>query len=375
MQENKKKIEVVAGLVQVGECFLICRRPMDKARGGQWEFAGGKVEPGETKQQALVREFREELDVELNPGEVVLEVTHNYPDLTVHLSLLEATVASGEPRALEHSEIRWVKMNEVHTFDLCPADRELVRLLHEKNWKHEQEIAHIHGWDFSHLDGRYAEEEDLPWSYRDVINAHRRPEHRLLDIDTGGGEFLLSLNHPHANTAAMEGYAPNVELCREKLLPMGIDFRPGNGNKLPFEDGRFDLVLNRHGDFNAEEIHRVLKPGGLFITQQVGAENDRELVELLLPGTPMPFPEQYLSIAQQKFKQAGFEILDAQEVFRPIRFYDVGALTWFARIIEWEFPGFEVGKCLDRLHAAQDLLETQGCIEGSIHRFLLVARK
>ena len=372
---KQKTIEVVAGLVRNGEYVLICRRPMHKARGGQWEFAGGKVEPGETKQQALVREFREELDVELNPGEVILEVTHAYPDLTVHLSLLEATVAAGEPRALEHSEIRWVKTGDIHTFDLCPADRELVRLLHEKAWFHEQEIAHIHGWDFSHIDGRCVEEEDLPWSYRDIINVYRRPEQRMLDIDTGGGEFLLSLNHPCENTAATEGYAPNVELCREKLLPLGIDFRAGSGDKLPFEDTQFDLVINRHGDFDAGELHRVLKPGGLLITQQVGAENDRDLVELLLPGTPIPFPDQYLSIAEQRFVQSDFEILKAQEAFRSIRFYDVGALVWFARIIEWEFPGFEVEKCLDRLHAAQRLLEEQGFIEGRIHRFLLVARK
>lgn len=375
MNEKNKAIEVVAGLVRRGEEFLICRRPMHKARGGQWEFAGGKVEPGETRAQALVREFREELDVELNPGEVLLEVIHAYPDLTVRLSLLEATVTAGEPRALEHSEICWVKMPEVHAYDLCPADRELVRLLRRKNWLHEQEIAHIRGWDFSHIDERYAEEEDLPWSYRETINACRRPEYKLLDIDTGGGEFLLSLGHPNENTAAMEGYAPNVELCREKLLPMGIDFRAGRGEQLPFEDERFDLVINRHGDFNAWEIHRVLKPGGMFITQQVGAENDRELVELLLPGTPMPFPEQYLSMAERKFREAGFEILDAQEAFRPIRFYDVGALVWFARIIEWEFPGFEVDKCLDSLYAAQEILEEQGYIEGRIHRFLLAAKK
>lgn len=375
MKEKNKAIEVVAGLVRRGEEFLICRRPMHKARGGQWEFAGGKLEPGETKQQALIREFREELDVELSPGEVLLEVTHTYPDLTVHLSLLEATVAAGEPRALEHSEIRWVRMGEVHAFDLCPADRELVRLLHRRDWLWEQELAHIHGWDFSHIDGRYAEEESLPWDYRKVIDAYRKPEQRMLDIDTGGGEFLLSLKHPHTNTASTEGYGPNVELCREKLIPLGVDFRAGNGDKIPFEDGCFDLVINRHGDFDAREIHRVLKHGGVFITQQVGAENDRELVELLLPGTPAPFPEQYLSLAGQKFRDAGFEILDAQEAFRSIRFYDVGALVWFARILEWEFPGFEVEKCLDRLYACQEALEKKGFIEGRIHRFLLVAKK
>ena len=147
-----------------------------------------------------------------------------------------------------------------------------------KRWKAEEEIAHIHGWDFSHIEGRYMEEDDLPWDYRDEILRYLKPEMRILDIDTGGGEFLLSLNHPYSNTAATENYPPNVDLCRETLLPLGIDFRAADGKSvLPFEDASFDLVIDRHGDFNPREIYRVLKPGGLFITQQVGAENDREI--------------------------------------------------------------------------------------------------
>lgn len=135
------------------------------------------------------------------------------------------------------------------------------------------------------------------------------------------------------------------------------------------------MVINRHGDFNAADIHRMLKSGGLFITEQVGAENDRELVELLLGETELPFPEQYLDIACKHFCDAGFDILDAQECFRPIKFYDVGALVWFARIIEWEFPGFSVDRCKDELLHAQELLEQNGVIEGRIHRFLLVCSK
>ena len=119
----------------------------------------------------------------------------------------------------------------------------------------------------------------------------------------------------------------------------------------------------------------MLKPGGLFITEQVGAENDRELIELLLGKTALPFPEQYLEITRQKFSDAGFEILDAQECFRPIKFFDVGALVWFARIIEWEFPGFSVDRCRENLLRAQKLLEQNGCVEGRIHRFLLVCAK
>lgn len=127
-------LEVVAALVRREDCFLICRRPMHKARGGQWEFAGGKVEAGETKQQAVERELREELGVELRAGGVVAEVVYRYPDLTVHLSLLEARIVSGAPRRLEHSEFAWVRLDEMGLYDLCPADRALVRKLRQNSF-------------------------------------------------------------------------------------------------------------------------------------------------------------------------------------------------------------------------------------------------
>ena len=135
------------------------------------------------------------------------------------------------------------------------------------------------------------------------------------------------------------------------------------------------MVINRHGDLNAHEIYRVLKPSGLFITQQVGAENDRELVKLLCGDTKATFPEQHLSITTRKFEDAGFTILQGKEAFRPIHFFDVGALVWFARIIQWEFPDFSVDTHLQNLLNAQRIFEVQGSIDGSIHRFLLVAQK
>ncbi|MBR4876176.1 MAG: hypothetical protein IKU14_00490 [Rhodocyclaceae bacterium] len=110
------------------------------------------------------------------------------------------------------------------------------------------------------------------------------------------------------------------------------------------------------------EAHRVLKPGGVFLTQQVGAENDRALTQLLLGNVPLPFPENTLSNTVERFGKAGFTILEAQEAFRPIRFYDVAALVWFAHVIEWEFPNFSVKKCLPQLLAAQKILEENGCI-------------
>lgn len=246
-----------------------------------------------------------------------------------------------------------------------------------KQWLQEEEAAHIHGWDFSHISGRYQEEQDLPWSYEEIVRNYLRPDVKMLDIDTGGGEFLLSLGHPCENLAATENYPPNVELCGKKLLPLGVDFKRADGNSsLPFGDGSFDVVINRHGDWNPDEIWRVMKTGGVFITEQVGAENDRELVGLLLSDElPFPFPGQYLDIARTTFQDRGFSILKAEEAFRPIKFWDVGALVWFARIIEWEFPGFSVRGYLDNLYRAQELLEQKGVIEGRIHRFLLVAQK
>ena len=115
--------------------------------------------------------------------------------------------------------------------------------------------------------------------------------------------------------------------------------------------------------------------GGVFITQQVGAENDRELVRLLCPDAPMPFPEQYLETIQNKFRKVGFEILEGQECYRPFDFYDVGALVWFARIIQWEFPNFSVDTHLTHLLNAQARLEQDGFIRGNTHRFFLVAQK
>ncbi len=245
-----------------------------------------------------------------------------------------------------------------------------------RSWLHEEQIARIHGWDFSHIDGRY-EESPLPWSYRDTVLRFLRPEMKLLDLDTGGGEFLLSLGHPHENTAATEGFPPNVRLCRDVLLPLGVDFQAAQADgPLPFADSSFDLVVNRHGSFHPPEIHRILKPHGLFITQQVGADNDRELVEALYAVPPtIPYPNQHLKPVKSQFKSAGFDLLETDECFVPIRFFDVGALVWFAKIIEWEFPGFSVEGQLSQLLSLQERLNAGESIEGRAHRFLLVVRK
>ena len=243
-------------------------------------------------------------------------------------------------------------------------------------WMEEESIAHIHGWDFSHIEGRYADVGELPWDYKTIIRQHLQKDMRILDYDTGGGEFLLSLQHPFDKTAATEGYPPNVTLCQETLLPLGIDFKPcSTPEEIPFPDESFDLILNRHGSFDAKELHRLLKKGGLFITQQVGSNNDRELVELVLPDAEKPYPHLNLKEQKKAFEDAGFTILQSGEAFCPLRFFDVGAFVWFARIIQWEFPGFSVDACFNRLLHVHKAIKENGYVEGTTHRYLIVAQK
>ena len=120
-------IEVVAALIWDKNKFMICQRPAHKARGLFWEFVGGKVEPGETKEQALIRECREELGVTLSVGNVFMDVIHEYPDLTVHLTLFNGTIAEGEPQKLEHNDIKWITPSEIGSFEFCPADEEILK--------------------------------------------------------------------------------------------------------------------------------------------------------------------------------------------------------------------------------------------------------
>ena len=119
-------IEVVAALIWNNDKFMICQRPANKARGLLWEFVGGKVEPGETKEQALIRECKEELNVILSVGDVFMDVVHEYPDLTVHLTLFNAIIAEDEPQKLEHNDIKWITPNEIPNYEFCPADEEIL---------------------------------------------------------------------------------------------------------------------------------------------------------------------------------------------------------------------------------------------------------
>ena len=132
MTVDKPFYEVVAALIWQGDRFMICQRPAHKARGLLWEFVGGKVEAGESKEAALVRECREELNVTVAPQGVFMDVTYDYPDITVHLTLFSARIASGTPQKIEHNDIRWITPAEIPNYPFCPADQVILRRITEQ---------------------------------------------------------------------------------------------------------------------------------------------------------------------------------------------------------------------------------------------------
>lgn len=243
-----------------------------------------------------------------------------------------------------------------------------------KNRWVEEERESFKGWDFSHLNGRWCDEE-LPWDYKEIIMKYLMPKQKLLDMGTGGGEFLLTLEHPYKNTSITEAWEPNVKLCQNTLEPLGICVKQVlDDEKLPFIDNAFDIIINRHESYDVSEVKRILKKDGLFITQQVGGKNNELLSRALIPDFKPLYPDLLLRIETEKFITAGFSIFLQKEYFPYLRFYDVGAIVFYAKIMEWEFPVFSVDECFERLCKLQDILLKQGHIESLEHRFILVAR-
>lgn len=239
-----------------------------------------------------------------------------------------------------------------------------------------EEAAGFSGWNFSHLRGRWKDEQQ-PWDYEQILKEYLKPEHKLLDMGTGGGEFLLSLNHPTTQCSVTEGWEPNVKLCRERLEPLGICVRKIDDPKhIPYADEAFDIVINRHEAYDLNEVYRILKPEGIFITQQVGGSNDADLsVKLGCYRESVDTDAYDLHHAMAASKKAGFKVIQGFESYTPIEFYDLGALVYFAHIIEWEFGGFSVETHFEQLCTLQEELELNGCITGMEHRYLICLKK
>ena len=240
-------------------------------------------------------------------------------------------------------------------------------------WVKEEQLT-FKGWDFSHLKDRW-ESEDIPWDYKEILDKYIKKEYRLLDMGTGGGEFLLTLNHPYNNTAVTEKWEPNVKLCKETLEPLGIEVKQVyKDEELPFADSSFDIIINRHESYNVKEIKRILKPNGLFITQQVGGENNGLLSRKVIKNFKPQFAENNLKNAVADLENEEFEILLKEESFPYSHFFDVGAVVYYCKVIEWEFPNFSVENCFEELCELQKELEANGYVESLQHRFMIVAK-
>jgi len=249
---------------------------------------------------------------------------------------------------------------------LPPSDAAAVA-----EWEREERQPFI-GWDFSHLAGRWYEEHP-PWSYEEMARSLLRASDAALDLGTGGGERLAGLADSFpARVAATEGYAPNVEVARQRLVPLGVEVvGVGGGTELPFPDRSFDLVLDRHTAFDAAEVARVLRPGGTFLTQQVDGRNLADLIKHF--GAQPQFPDITVDRVSVDLRRSGFVIEDARDHRLLTRFDDVGALVYYLRAVPWTVPGFSVATHRGELVALQAQLESGGQLSFASRRFLIRA--
>jgi SAM-dependent methyltransferase len=244
-----------------------------------------------------------------------------------------------------------------------------------EHWKREEQQP-FSGWDFSYLAGRTIEELP-PWSYATRAAELLRHASAVVDLDTGGGERLLELrDYWPQNVVATEHYPPNFQLATERLAPFGVhvvDVRLTNDGPMPFADGAFDLVLNRHAGFNPAEVARILAPGGTFLTQQV---HGRSLADLMAafgarPQWPDATPDTYLP----QLKAAGLTIADAQEWSGPLAFTDVGAIVYYLKFVPWLVPDFSVDRYAEQLLRLQSQLDRGEPLAFVARDYLIEARK
>ncbi|PKN87759.1 MAG: SAM-dependent methyltransferase [Chloroflexi bacterium HGW-Chloroflexi-8] len=235
--------------------------------------------------------------------------------------------------------------------------------------------AHFSGWDFSFMKNRYLEGDPI-WDYRQIVVSHLPDCMALLDMGTGGGEFLSMISELPPFTAATEAWLPNLEIAHQRLSPLGIVVSfVENDHNLPFPDEQFDRVINRHESYSPGEVMRILQPGGIFITQQVGGKDNDELNQFLAPGIPFTFESWNLESAVTQLQEEGFEILEQKTCRINYEFLDIGAVVYYLKVCEWQIPGFSIDKYHDRLLALHQHIQDQGGFASSGERFLIIARK
>jgi len=244
-----------------------------------------------------------------------------------------------------------------------------------EHWNKEESQPFI-GWDFSYLDGRMIEDQ-APWSYSSRAAELMLQSSSVLDMGTGGGERLLSLReYWPGKVVVTEDYPPNFRLASERLTPFVVtaqavpltDFDP-----MPFTDGEFDLVLNRHSGFNPSEVARVLAPGGFFLTQQIHGLWADDLLAAFDAKPPWPdsTPDKYVP----GLKSAGLSIVEMENWTGRLAFTDVGALAYYLKAVPWLVPHFSVDSHLNYLLKVQGHLEAGEALTFTARKYLIEARK
>ena len=246
--------------------------------------------------------------------------------------------------------------------------------------------APISGWDFGWLDWPQRRKGWLPWSYRREVARRAAPlAGPMLDMGTGGGERLSRLPSRPPQTVATEAWPPNVPVAATRLTPLGIAVVQDEGapdnvvqgdddrGRLPFRNGAFALVANRHEAFRAREVSRVLATGGTFITQQVDFHGYDDLYRLLGLAVPAQ-PDSWLPLARQQVRDAGLTVQAAVRGEERHEFRDVGALVYYLRVVSWAVPEYSLDACRPALRAAHEASELWPASFRQRH-FLLVAAK
>jgi len=247
-----------------------------------------------------------------------------------------------------------------------PAFEELVE---------EGASAPVDGWDFSWFAGR-ATEERPPWGYARLIGRRMATASAGLDVQTGGGEVLATIPTPPPRLAATESWPPNIAVARRNLAPLGATVHEvADDADLPFPAEEFDLVVSRHPTLTRwDEIARVLRPGGAYLSQQIGVGTNHELTEAMMGPTPLGTARD-AGWAVAAAVAAGLAVVDLREATLRVEFFDVGAVVHFLRKVIWTVPGFTVEAYRDQLRALHDRIQAEGPFVAHSRRFLIEARK
>lgn len=231
------------------------------------------------------------------------------------------------------------------------------------------------GWDWSYLSKRRVE-SPLTWDYHQVVFEASRGVQSMLDMGTGGGEFLSTLQPFPPQMYATECYPPNLSVAKRRLEPLGVKvFGLPNEHALPFEANSLELVINRHEGYLAAEVFRVLKPGSSFITQQVGGRNEIRLNQFLQEKADFIYSYWMLDLAVRDLQKNRFVILSQHEEFPETTFFDIGAVVFYLKIISWQIADFSVERYYDRLAQIHNIIQETGKFVVNSHRFLIEARK